>query len=186
MNTQKTLGSVEITKEYFVKIIDQLEKQNLYDISYCRKLGEILHPHIEPYDNQLIIGSLIKIIQQAFNDDHIDSWIEYFCWELEFGKRYEDGFATNQDGSKIDLSDSGKLYDFLVEKETPTEAPIKEPEEEWEDIDCDIDFSKLEAISCSNSLHIIEEIHEVNGEKYKVYYAIGGSGKAPFVQKLKK
>lgn len=45
--------------------------------------------------------------------------------------------------------------------------------ETWKKIDTDIDFSKYEPISTSNSLHIYEERYEIDGKKYRLLYAIG-------------
>ena len=45
--------------------------------------------------------------------------------------------------------------------------------ETWKEIETDIDFSKYEPISTSNSLHIYEERYEIDGKKYRLLYAIG-------------
>lgn len=109
------LGFVKITRPHFIEIIEQIQEQNKKDLSYCKALGKVLHPHIEPYDNHLIENALLNLVQMAFNDNHKHSWIEYYCWELNFGKEYKDGCATRKDGTNIDLSDAGKLYDYLNE-----------------------------------------------------------------------
>lgn len=48
--------------------------------------------------------------------------------------------------------------------------------ETWKEIKTDIDFSKYEPISTSSSLHIYEERYEIDGEKYRLLYAIGYEG----------
>lgn len=111
----KKLGTIEITKTHFIEIIEQIEKQASHDVNYCRTLGKLIHPHIEPYENHLINNALFKIIQIAFKDNHKHSWIEYYCWELNFGKDYKEKCATRKDGTNIDLSDASKLYDYLKE-----------------------------------------------------------------------
>jgi len=109
------LGFVNITRQHFIEIIEQIQEQNWKDLAYCEALGKVLHPHIEPYNNHLIENALFKLVQMAFKDDHAHSWLEYYCWELEFGKKYKDGCATRKDGTNINLSDAGKLYDYLNE-----------------------------------------------------------------------
>lgn len=111
----KKLGQIEITKEGFKVIIDNIEKQNRKDIKYCRALGEVLHPHIEPYDNHLLVDTLLQLLKTAFNDKHKNSWIDYYCWEIDFGRGYKEGCATRKDKSNIDLSSAEGLYDFLTE-----------------------------------------------------------------------
>ena len=56
--------------------------------------------------------------------------------------------------------------------------------ESWEDIQTDIDFSKYESVKTSNSLHVHEVRYDIDGEKYRLLYAIGHE--EPLVQILKK
>ena len=58
--------------------------------------------------------------------------------------------------------------------------------ETWTVVDSTIDFSKLEPVSTGNSLHIYEERYEVNGETYRLLYAIGDRDNKPQVEKLVK
>ena len=60
MQPNTSLGSVEITKEHFIEIVEQIEKQYNYDVDYCDKLGALFHPYIEPYKNHLISNALFK------------------------------------------------------------------------------------------------------------------------------
>jgi hypothetical protein len=48
--------------------------------------------------------------------------------------------------------------------------------ETWSEIETDIDFSKYEPISTVNSLHIHEEIYEIDGKTYRLLYDIGYEG----------
>ncbi|MEY3501226.1 MAG: hypothetical protein RL308_2899 [Bacteroidota bacterium] len=57
--------------------------------------------------------------------------------------------------------------------------------ETWEEIETDIDFSKYEPISKSDSLHIYEERYDINGTIYRLLYAIGYDEK-PNIERLKK
>jgi hypothetical protein len=108
-------GLVEITKELFIETIDEIKKQHEND-SKCTDAFSVILPtdFISGYDNHWIQNQLLKIIKISLNDFHKDSWIEYFIYDLDFGKEYKKGMTTNVDGSEIDLSDSGKLYDFLI------------------------------------------------------------------------
>jgi hypothetical protein len=45
----------------------------------------------------------------------------------------------------------------------------------WNITVTDIDFSKYEPISTSHSLHIFEEIYEIDGVLYRLIYEIGDS-----------
>ena len=47
-----------------------------------------------------------------FNDGDIISW---WIYDLEYGTEYKDGCITEEDGTIIDVSTAGKLYDYLKE-----------------------------------------------------------------------
>ena len=54
-----------------------------------------------------------------------------------------------------------------------TEDWIKEYfKETWKEVQTDIDFSKYKPFKTSNSLHIYEERYEIDGETYRLLYAI--------------
>ena len=57
--------------------------------------------------------------------------------------------------------------------------------ETWKEIETDIDFSKFEPISTSSSLHIFEELYEIDGKKYRLLYTIGFDGE-PSIEILNK
>lgn len=103
-----------LSKEEFVKILDNLkETEVFYD-----KINDVLKNYgadgyIFPPTN---IDDVIFLLDKIFEQDRLDSWISYFVYELEFGKNYEEGTITYQDGTIIDLSNSGKLYDFLIKE----------------------------------------------------------------------
>lgn len=42
--------------------------------------------------------------------------VSYWCWELEYGKRYKDGCVTEKDGTIIDISTPEKLWKYLEEE----------------------------------------------------------------------
>ena len=67
--------------------------------------------YVSGYDYSLVLNSLIELLKIEFNDD--EDWIEYFIWELDFGKKYKDGMITNKNNEIIDLSNVENLYKFL-------------------------------------------------------------------------
>lgn len=56
--------------------------------------------------------SLVVDLLKRIFDDEFDN-IEYFIYELDFGKRYVPGMIIS-DGENIDLSTADKLYDYLI------------------------------------------------------------------------
>lgn len=104
-----------MTKELFIETIEALRLQSEYD-SKCSEAFNVILPndYVSNYDNHWLTNQLIKLLQVEMNDETRDSWIEYYIYELEFGVKYREGCARYKDGSNIDLSDAGKLYDFLM------------------------------------------------------------------------
>ena len=42
-----------------------------------------------------------------------DEWIDYFCFELDFGKKWKEGVITEKDGTDIILKTPEDLYNLL-------------------------------------------------------------------------
>lgn len=57
---------------------------------------------------------LIKVLEEATYDKEND-WISYFCWELDFGKRWVPG-TVMQDGKDIPLETVDDLYNLLEDE----------------------------------------------------------------------
>ena len=111
-----------MNRDLFIKAIDALEKQMKYDISVAEKLGEAFpntHNANLLYDNHYLHNMIIEILQEAMNDKVIEpkvgySWIEYFCYELDFGKENYRLSVYDKDKNIIPMSNAGELYDFLI------------------------------------------------------------------------
>ena len=105
-------------KDLFVETINKLKQQYDHDTECSELLGKIYCNAFTAnltYKNSFLSEQLIKILQEQLQDNHDQSWIEYFMFELDFGKKKGNNSAWRKDGSVIDLSDAGKLYDFLIE-----------------------------------------------------------------------
>ena len=106
-------------KELFVQSINAIEDQIKYDISVSEHLGkafpESFTANLLP-KNDYLQNALLKVLQFAMNDTALcpmgQSWIEYFCWELDFGQEnYR--LKVTDNGKNIPMSNAGELWDFL-------------------------------------------------------------------------
>lgn len=114
MPQQKTNTSTTISKKLFVETINCLKKQWAYDDKATRALEKVFDAEIfTGYKTHYVTNQLLHILQVAMNDNRTDSWIEFFVLDLEFGKKYKKGCATDENDKNIDLSSAGKLWDFL-------------------------------------------------------------------------
>ena len=60
----------------------------------------------------------------------------------------------------------------------------KQTEKNWVVVTPNIDFSKEKPIKTSNSLHIYEEIFEINGNTYKLSHVINNENSKPLIEIL--
>lgn len=95
-----------LTKEQFVNVMDDIEKAR----NFCNKFYDLIgfggKQLLEP-----LWTACELTIQTMFNDIEND-WIGYWMWELNFGKRYEDGMIQDDNGI-IPLATSEDLYNLL-------------------------------------------------------------------------
>ena len=112
-----------ISKEKFCEYINLLKKMDEKEESLTdafRNLDENADVSLVGLytTERLAILDLLNTVMDAQVDENFGSDIEYFCYELEFGKRYltRDDWVTDADGNKIDLSTPEKLYDYLVKE----------------------------------------------------------------------
>ena len=92
-------------KTLFCDSLRALQYQYEHDHNWSAKLAELFPDEriFGIYDNSKVNNALLHILQLEMNDAHEHSWIEYFCYELDFGLKYREGCAT-QYGKNIDLS----------------------------------------------------------------------------------
>ena len=105
-----------MTRKLFIESILAIKKQYDHD-NKCASAFKIILPNdrtLIGYDNHFVVNQIIRLLKVELNDNHKNSWIEYFIYELDFGKNNGNNSAFREDGSVIDLSDAGKLYDFLI------------------------------------------------------------------------
>lgn len=100
-------------KKLFIETIEAIESQYRHD-QECSKAFSVILPddHISLYDNHKLTSQLSKLVKVAMNDDHDESWIEYFMWELDFGKNYSKGCIII-DGIDFKLKTAEDLWDLL-------------------------------------------------------------------------
>ena len=75
-------------KQTFIDCINALEKQVRQDIANSELLAKVFkdsHSANLLPDNHYLTNILIRILQEEFKDNTAHSWIEYYCYELDFG-----------------------------------------------------------------------------------------------------
>lgn len=106
------------SKRFFKECIGNIKQQRKHDVECSLNIKKVFPDAFAAnllYDNSAIIDQLIKVLQVAFNDNHEHSWIDYFIYELDFGKKNKSLKVTGSNGENIPLSNAGQLYDLLIE-----------------------------------------------------------------------
>ena len=117
LRRQKILTVIEInknkavlTKDEFVNVVNDYKRifdfsddlNDVFDKYGCD--GNVFPPLGE--------DTIIRLLEFIFNDSH--GWISYWCWELDFGKSFEDGDIVDEDGNNICLKTPEDLYELLI------------------------------------------------------------------------
>ncbi len=106
-------------KELFIEAIDAIRLQCQLDIEVSKNLGKAFPDAFEANllpKNHFLQNALLKVLQTEMNDlENVEcgaSWIEYFCWELNFGaENYR--LKVYSQGREVPMSNAAELYDFL-------------------------------------------------------------------------
>ena len=107
-------------REIFIEAIEAIKKQIRFDIDVSKKLGEAFpnaHTANLLPDNHFISNALMKVLQDEMNDNQVckygQSWIEWFCFETDFGNESYRLQAFDENKQPIKMENAGDLYDFL-------------------------------------------------------------------------
>ena len=65
----------------------------------------------------------MDILEEIFADKD-NSWIPYWIYELDFGKKWKKGMCTDKNKKDIKLKTSSDLYDLLVMKHYEQYEPL--------------------------------------------------------------
>jgi len=57
------------------------------------------------------MNALLRVLEEEMGDD--DEWIEWFCFETDFGKR-KDTLQAYEGDRVIPMDNASDLYDFLA------------------------------------------------------------------------
>ena len=107
-------------RETFIEAIKSIEQQIRFDIEVSEKLGEAFPnaytANLLP-DNHFVSNALMKVLQEEMNDTAVgedgQGWIEWFCFETDFGNESYRLQAFDENNQPIKMDNAGDLYDFL-------------------------------------------------------------------------
>lgn len=108
-----------INKEKFCKIIEELK--NIEEIQgkikdiFRNSKNEILRDFGSPYTLLVPTDHLVvDLLKDNFKLDDKDNTLEWWIWEMNYGKYVTAEDVMDENGKFIDLTTPEKLYDYLV------------------------------------------------------------------------
>ena len=109
---------MRISHSEFCKAIYALQEQYDHD-QKCAEAAKTIYPDGEVllYDNHKLTNAMVMLLQHLTNDlnkcKYGYTWTEYFCYELDFGRKYEEGMVKDAEGNTIPLHTPAQLYRLL-------------------------------------------------------------------------
>lgn len=108
-------------RQTFIEIIADIQAQQRKDNEISQALGDITDEESVVYISQLVT-SLVITLETEFDDD--DQTISWWLWDAPHaGKNKAACVITDEKhGKSWHITDSGKLYDYLVEMQEAKNA----------------------------------------------------------------
>ena len=115
----KSVGekSYNLSKDEFEDIIDRLKESS----DLVAKVNELFRNSRDNQECDFCNGaslqisheSIVVLLLKKMMQDSCD-YIDYFIYELDYGRKYAPGMIKDENDQDIDLSSAGMLYDYLV------------------------------------------------------------------------
>ncbi len=108
-----------LSKKKFVEIIEKLRKVNDFVDEVNNKARQLDDAIISDFFNASSLSIsheniVVELLEEMFNADDTLSW---WLYDLDYGRKYEDGCIQDKEGNNIDLSTVEKLYDYLIKEQ---------------------------------------------------------------------
>lgn len=101
-----------ISKEKFIEIINAAKNQFSFEDDLNNLLGKY---NCDGYVCMpTLLEQVVFLLECIFKDKY--HWIDYYCYELEFGKKWKKGMITDSDGKDVKLETAEDLYDFITKE----------------------------------------------------------------------
>ena len=107
-----------LSKEEFVKVINELEKRVRFEVS----LEELYNDFggSAPWSpNGRLMDEIIHTLNVMFDLEETSTYgsdIDYFVYDLDFGQNPDDLYIEDEEGNKTYLTTAEELYDYIMEQ----------------------------------------------------------------------
>lgn len=105
---------MSISKEDFVNALNKVRDDSDNGDNIYKALHDL---GVDVNDNRTgLADTYLELLARLISEEHylkVLGDIEFFCYELDFGRDWTTDSLTYEDGTSIDISSADKLYDFL-------------------------------------------------------------------------
>lgn len=102
-----------LNKKDFINSMKELKKI-IDDVHNVDDALRKLDPDFGGFFISRVINVNFHLLKNIFNDK--DDWIEYYVYELNWGKSWKKGMITSKEGDDIKLKTLSDLYKILIKK----------------------------------------------------------------------
>lgn len=104
-----TINDIQKVFDCFDNLDSALEENGFYESSlFC------------PHSVCRLIDDTLDLLDCGFDLEEGEAlnWIEYFVYELEFGKCWDEDSVSDSDGTNIPMGSAEQLYNFLIREQS--------------------------------------------------------------------
>lgn len=109
-----------MTKEIFIDAINALREQHDVDVAISESLSSAFASFVGTYDNQRLAEQVFKLLRIGLGlplecgpEYPILDDIDYFCHEIDFGRKWKPGCALDASGKELYLRTPEELWEVL-------------------------------------------------------------------------
>lgn len=112
------MSNIIITFEKFDEVLSKIKKIHKLEDALTDLSAEYQKESRDEFNiwlPSMLETELLTLLSRLF-DDADNDWIGYWIYELDFGERYYDGVAVNEDGENIPIKTSRDLWNLLLKE----------------------------------------------------------------------
>ena len=106
----------KLSKEEFVKVINEIERWFKFRDALNEVYGD--YDGEAPWDpSGILVDKMVHLLNVMFDLEEtitFGSDIDYFIFELDFGRNPDDLYIEEKNGNKIYISSAEELYDWII------------------------------------------------------------------------
>lgn len=115
-NEEKLKNTCVLSKQEFVEVMNRLQEASALQ----EQVNKLFRNSRENIENDFCNAAALQIshestvvflLKKMLHDEY--EYIDYFVYELDYGRKYEAGMITDENGQDIDIHTPELLYDFI-------------------------------------------------------------------------